>query len=1133
MVSGEDVNHHFHLTVEADRLAGDVSANDHGHTWKGTARFDRPKPKENEQNEQKEPIDRLEAPLFPMVRSSGAARPRTRGLSTPRCKGDVMGVLAKVKAVCLALLLLPGGSVVARAQVTTGSISGYVIDPSGRPIANATVEVADTARAFARTATTDDTGMYRLAELPPATYDVSAAAQGFAKAMRQQVHLVVNGHLRLDFRVAIAGISQTVNVTAAVDPVQVESAELGSVIDQRRIQSLPLNRRDFLQLAMLTPGVTPPAEGSELSSRGAFAMHANGGREEHNNFLLDGVDNNDPYVNRYVVQPPVDSIQEFKIATNSYSAEYGRSAAGQVNVITRSGSNRFDLSAYEFLRNGALNARNALDDSADKPPFERNQFGVSLGGPLVRNRTFAFASIDFLRERRTVTRLSTVPTDLERSGNLSQLSTAVVDPFTRQPFAGNIIPPGRIDPIALKVLDLFPRANRPGLAGNYLYDAPLRESQNQATIRVDHRLSANGQLTARYSWGLVDASDPYGEDSDTVPGFGNSYRDPAHNALLQYQQVLGQHTVSSTRFGFNRYSREILSQNSGTDVGRLWGVSWLQLPERDFGYPTMTVAGFSKLGDAINLPIQRHAATFQLAQAVSIVRGRHQWQFGGEIRHQRLDGNLDILARGSLTFSGFISGSGMSDLLLGLPSFGLQAKADNTLRLRTTAYNAYAQDDWRVRSNLTLSLGVRYEYNTPAVDPTNHMSSFDLATGTVVPVGTNGVSPSGIEPDRNNVAPRVGIAWKVRPGLTVRGGYGVYYDSGMFEVNSAQYFNPPQFTLSVYFPTQFSLLTLSNPFPSNGGFAPPPTLSTLSPDLVTSFMQHWNVSVQRDLGSAGTLTASYGGSRGSNLIRARDLNQPRPGPGDVQDRRPFPDYGSIFFVESAGRSAFHSLQLQYSRPLARGVSVYAAYTLSKSMDDASSFLGTKGDPNFPQDSYNMAAQWGPSNYDIRHRLSAAFTCQLPRGNVITRNTELRGIITLQSGQPFTPLLRFDNSNTGNTGQQSGSDHPNLVGDPVISNPTSDQWFNTAAFATPAGYTFGNAGRNILRGPGYASVDLSLARRVVLAGGRTLTLEAQAFNLFNRANYDLPELYVDEPATFGRVFSAKAPRQIQLAVRVSF
>ncbi|MBE3123700.1 MAG: TonB-dependent receptor, partial [Planctomycetes bacterium] len=445
----------------------------------------------------------------------------------------------------------------------------------------------------------------------------------------------------------------------------------------------------------------------------------------------------------------------------------------------------------------------------------------------------------------------------------------------------------------------------------------------------------------------------------------------------------------------------------------------------------------------------------------------------------------------------------------------------------------YAQDDWKLGPNVTLNLGLRYEYNTPPVDPTNHMATFAPSTGEIVPVGTNGVSRSGISPDWNNLAPRVGLAWTAGRDLVVRAGYGIYYDSGMLQVNSAQYYNPPQYVLRAFFPTEYSLLTLNDPFPTTGGYVPPASISMLAPGMILPFMQHWNVTVQRQLTRIGTISVSYAGSKGTHLVRSRDLNQARPGPGDVQDRRPSPEYGSIFYIESAGRSAYNALQVSFSRPLSHSVALSAVYTYSKSMDDASAFLDTTGDRNFPQDSRSMAAQWGRSSFDYPHRFSASFIYQLPSGNVVTRNTELRGIVTLQSGQTFTPILRFDNSNTGNTGQQSGSDHPNLTGNPSLLNPTADQWFNTPAFAVAPQYTFGDAGRNILRGPGYASVDLSLARRIPLKGKAALSVEAQVFNLLNRTNFDLPELYVDEPTTFGRIFSAKAPRQVQLAVRVNF
>jgi outer membrane receptor protein involved in Fe transport len=1006
-----------------------------------------------------------------------------------------------------------------------------VIDSSGKPIPRAAVAVSDSLRGLSRRTVTDDTGLYRFADLAPAVYEVSASAPGFETA-RSAATLLVDARLRLDLRLAIAGITHRVDVTARAEPVLTESSELGTVIDQRRIQSLPLNRRDFLQLSLLTPGVQPPVEGSELSVRGGFAMHANGGREEFNNFLLDGVDNNDPYVNRYVVQPPVDSIQEFKIATNSYSAEYGRSATGQVNVVTRGGTNDFSLFAYEYFRDQALDARNYFDGE-ENPPFSRNQFGFGAGGPLIHGRTFVFGTLDLLRERRGLSRLTTVPTPATRGGDLSSLGRTIIDPYTRQPFPGNVIPPQRISPIALKILELFPAPNLPGTAGNYLNNAVLQDHETQTQIRVDHSLTALDQLTGRYSYGLTDAYEPYAEDTESVPGFGDFLRDGAHNLMLQHRRILGPRAVNSLRFGFNRFSRSLKPENSATDVGRLWGVGWLDLPALDFGYPIMSVAGYSRLGDAYSLPIMRETNTFQVIEALTLTRGGHLVQVGGEIRHQRLDGRLDMLTRGSLSFSGMISGAGLSDLLLGFPSFGLQATSDNPIALRTTAYNAFAQDDWTLSPNVTLNLGLRYEYNTPPVDPTNHMSTIDPTTGDIVPVGTNGVSRSGVAADWNNLAPRVGLAWRAGRDLVVRAGYGLYYDSGMLEVNSAQYYNPPQYVLRVFFPTGSSLMTLDDPFPTAGGYVPPASISMLAPDMISPFMQHWNVTVQRQVGQFGSLTIGYAGSKGTHLIRSRDLNQATPGPGDVQARRPYPAYGSIFYIESAGRSAYDALQLSFSRPLSRSVALSAVYTYSQSRDDASAFLDTTGDRNFPQDSQNMAAQWGRSSFDYPHRFSASFIYQLPSGNVVTRHTELRGIVTLQSGQTFTPILRFDNSNTGNTGQQSGADHPNVTGNPSLSNPTADEWFNTVAFAVAPRYAFGDAGRNILRGPNFGSLDLSLARRIPLKGKAALSLEAQVFNLLNRTNFDLPELYVDEPTTFGRIFSAKAPRQVQLAVRVSF
>jgi len=1016
------------------------------------------------------------------------------------------------------------------AQVTTGTVSGYVFDRSGGPVANAEVVARDGSHGFERRTRTDRSGLYVIGELAPAVYSLSASATDFAPSGGHEIRVEVNSRARLDFTLSLAARKESVEVKEAVQAVQSETSELGEVIDQTRIQELPLNRRDFLQLALLAPGVLPAVQNSELSQRGGFALNANGAREEFNNFLIDGVDNNDPYERSYVLQPPIDSIQEFKIATNSYSAEYGRGAGAQINLVTRSGSNEWHGAAYEYLRNRGLDARNFFDGQ-DKPKYIRNQFGAGVGGPVRRDRTFFFLNFDELRERRGLTRLATVPTLQERAGDLAALNMNIVDPFTGQPFHGNQIPQARISPVALAIFRLYPLPNRPGLAGNYLAQPLQTENTDQFTGRVDHHFSPNDVVTMRFSFGNQDVFEPYTKESTDVPGFGDFVTNTGYNAAVQYQRVLGPRTINSLRFGFNRYFHQVLQQNHKTDAGALWGVPWLAVGPQDLGFPSLTVTGLSRIGDLTQLPLSRHSNTWQAADGIELVRGNHGVKIGGEIRYTQLNAILDYYTRGALSFLGAISGSGISDLLLGFPTFGIQSQSDNPQNLRTTAYNFYTQDDWKIARRLTLNLGLRYEFDTPPVDPHNRMSILDLGTQAIVQVGTNGISRSGLKPDWNNLAPRVGFAWTPVEKLVLRGGYGIYYDANMLVVNSSLYFNPPFFNVQLAFPTATSLLTLNDPFAN--GFPAAPSPNTLSPDLSTGYLQHWNLDVQRQLSPSTMVSVAYAGSKGTHLIRSRDLNQPPPGPGDVSARRPYAEFGGIFFTESGGNSEFHALEVSLNRRLARNFSILATYTFSKSIDDTSAFLGTQPDKNFPQDSRNYRAERALSSFDMRHRFTTAYTYNLPGRQWWIRNSELRGIVVAQSGQPFTPILLTDNSNTGNQGGIFGSDRPDVLRNPELDDRTPERWFDTSAFAIPAQYRFGSAGRNILEGPGLFTFDLAFSRRFALRERASLSFDAEAFNLFNRTNFDLPERIADDPATFGRIFSAKPPRQIQFALRLTF
>lgn len=1015
-------------------------------------------------------------------------------------------------------------------QVTSGSISGFVIDPSNRAIAGASVTASDAGQAIVRHAVTDVAGFYRFLDLPPGQYAVSAAADGFERSDANSIRVEVNSTVRVDFHPPIAGKGESVTVSTQVRTLATESSDLGAVMERSQIDSLPLLQRDFLQLAMLTPGVLPPVQNSQLSTRGNFAMHANGAREEFNDFLLDGVDNNDADVNGYTLQPPVDAIQEFKISTNSYSAEYGRNAGGQVNVITRSGSNEVHGFLYEYLRNRVLDSRNFFDAS-EKPEYVRNQFGGGVGGPIVKNRLFFFTNADGLTERQGFSQLATVPTPAERAGNLSGLGTPVMDPFSGQPFPGNQIPASMINPLASKILALYPLPNLSGSGGNYLGQPVGSDNEAQLNARADYRVTDRDQITLRYSYGRENLMEPFAEVSTQIPGFGDYVYNRGHNAMIHELHTFGPGTVNSLILGFNRTLREVLQQNYTTDVNTLWGVNYLPTRSLDFGYPAVAVQGFPQVGDLTSLPIDRAENTYQLTDVVSLVRGRHGIKIGAEERKLEHNGILDIYARGQLNFTGALTGSGMGDLLLGLPTLGIQSQFNNQQTLRVLASDFFIQDDWKVLPNLTLNLGVRYEYNTPPTDPFNRMSIFDLAAQQVYQVGTHGLSRSGIQLDTDNFAPRIGFAWSPAANLVVRSGYGIYYDEGMFTSTTALNFNPPFFTIRVFFPSQTSLLTLQNPFPLNGGYIPPASLSTISPNFVTPYIQDWNFNVQREFRSVGTLSVAYAGSKGTHLLRSLDLNQPAPGPGPLSSREPYPNFSNIFYEESAGDSEFQSLQVTFNHPMGHGLSLTAVYMFSKSMDDTSAFLGTQADPNFPQDSHDYHLEHALSSFDMPQRFTAAWVYQVPGHNWLIRNSEVRSIITAQDGQPFTPEVSYDNSNTGNG--SFGFDRPNIVGDPNLANPTPQEWFNTAAFQIAPKDTFGDAGRNILRGPGLASFDLSLLRRFHIGESHTISFEAQAFNMLNKVNFQLPQAIVDQTGSFGRIFSANAPRQIQFALRYNF
>jgi hypothetical protein len=518
--------------------------------------------------------------------------------------------------------------------VTSGSLSGRVLDPSGAAVPGAAVELEDPLRGAQRQTVSGADGLYLFTLLPPSGYRVRVSAPGFAALALEGLSIGPGQARREDVTLPLAGVSETTEVAAAARPA--DAAGQGLTLESERIRSLPLNRRDFLQLALLAPGVAPPAQDSELSSRGAFAMHANGAREEFNQYLLDGVDNNDPYNNRFLLQPPVETIQEFRVETGGYGAEFGRSAGGQVNIITRSGTNELHGELYEYFRNRALDAGNFFEGER-KARYQRNQFGGALGGPLRRNRAFFHGNFGGIVERQGLPRLGVVPTAAQRAGDLSGSSRPATDPFTQRPFPGNVIPASRIHPLAGRVLDLFPVS----ATGAFQGQPVLRDSNPQGSARFDQRFSARDELTLRYSYGLQNLFEPYAEDSRALPGFGNVVRNAGHNAMAHYTKTLSPWAVNSLRLGFTRSFRQVLPENHLVDVGRLWGVNWLNVRPRDYGYPSISVQGFSPVGDATPLPIERYSNSYQITEGLQLQAGRHVFKLGADVRRQEVNGFLD------------------------------------------------------------------------------------------------------------------------------------------------------------------------------------------------------------------------------------------------------------------------------------------------------------------------------------------------------------------------------------------------------------------------------------------------------------------------------------------------------------
>jgi carboxypeptidase family protein len=1055
----------------------------------------------------------------------------------------------------LFLIVLPLlASVAVNAQTHRASLRGTIFDERQAVIPGATVRLTSTATGETRTATTGDDGHYTIASIPPGSYEIEISMTNFA-TFKNRLELRVNEEKRYDTTLKVSITDPYMVQSGFEDTLKKDSASLGSVIDNRFVTGLPLDGRNFYELSLLVPGAAPPAPGSAGSVRGDFAFSVNGAREDANNFLLDGVYNVDPKLNTFGVRPSVDAIREFEMLTSTYDASFGRNPGAQVNVVLKSGANDFHGSVFEFHRNAALDARNFFAPATEsKPKYLRNQFGGAIGGPIKRDSLFFFADYEGTRSREGITRVTNVPTALERAGNFSQSLFGVpTNPFTGQPFDNGIVPDFFIHPIGRAIAALYPLPNRNVPFQNFVSSPVLRDDNDTFDARIDHLLTDKATLTYRYSFGDRDLFEPFtGPTFSAVPGFGDNVKRRSQNAMVALNWLLTPNTVNEARFAFSRVAASVTQEASvlNSDVG----LPTISPRERDLGLSFITITGFSPLGDEGNNPQNSVTNVYQFLDTMSYVHGDHFFKFGIDFRFSQQNAFRDIESRGRLQFSPFLTltNNALADLLLGFPLLTSVARVDNPERVRTESYNFFINDSFRVTRKLTLVGGLRYEYNSPPVDAEDRANLYDTVTRNLVRVGTNGLPRSGFDADKNNFAPRVGFAWALgdTDATVIRGGYGVYYDQSALAPAEAIYFNAPFFDNNIFFPLQGLPLTLTDPFPAFFPFALPDSALAIQRDLRTGYMQHWNFNVERQIGNRGVVELAYVGSKGTKLLTARDINQPQPSPlppGLPFAPRPDPRFDDIDLLESRANSNYNALQARYQQRLARGFTALASYTWSKSIDDASNFFTSAGDPNFPQNSLDVGAERGRSNFDVRQRLSVSYSYQLPFGkgreyladdgfaSTLLTGWETYGIITLQTGRPFTVALlsEIDNSGTGRSILGFGAnDRPDLVGNPELSNPSTLQWFNTSAFAFPAPGSFGNAGRNILDGPGFQNVNVSLVKNTSFSERMNLQFRAEAFNLFNHPNFNLPDNFLGSP-TFGRITSARDPRHIQFGLKLLF
>ncbi len=1139
----------------------------------------------------------------------------------------------RITPILLAAVFLLCASFPLEAQVDSGKIVGTVKDASGAILSAATVTVTETQTNAERKISTNSDGEYVVTELKPGIYTVKAERQGFKTAVESAFKLDINQVVRVDFTLVVGSVQEQVVVTAAEPLVESETSSIGQVIDESRVHQLPLNGRDFIQLAYLSPGVNmgPASTGSTGNvqqgnipedERGNGSIQVNGLWATNNNYLLNGFDNNEQQIGFELIEPPVDAIQEFKVQTNNFGADIGKGGA-VVNVVTKSGSNQFHSSAFEFLRNSFMDAKNYFDSStAPIPGFKRNEFGGSFGGPIIRDRTFFFVDYQGRRIRTSETYLSPVPSPSEVGGNFSDLLTGpsptiIVDPVTNTPFMGtgsqpNVISPctssglspigqACLDPAALKTVALFPQPNVAASLGDlFLYNPVNRNNQDAFDVRVDHQISSKNNFFGIVSYGNVQDHNP-----DPFPGIagGGSFTGDINNksllAGLSDVHALSPTKVNEVKTGYTRYVVDAVPFFQGQPLATQLGIPGINDPNNPItgGLPNIEISGLNNLGNGDYFPETLRENNYQLLDAFTYIRGHHSFKMGGDLR-RREHGFYQVQnPHGDFFYTGQFTGDSLADFLIGYTQSLFRDTQTGAFGMRWWEFGTYLMDDYRVSNKLTLNLGVRYDVYTPMVEQHNRLANFDFQTGYFVAPGvTPGTSRSGdVVTNWKNFSPRIGFAYSLGDDnkTAVRGGYGIFYDEQADQNDTELAYNdlpgvygsesftaplgPTPVMILSQGPTPVIFSTIANPTgrASAAYFHNP-----------TTYIEEWNLNIERQLGKDMVFQVGYEGTRGVHLTYLRNLNQATtPTWQNFSGRtgnegRPYDStVPNIAAIRTEGHDISlinHGLQVRFEKRSSNGWSMLNSYTFQHTIGQATESETPNSDGE-PQDTYNLNAERGDVTPDFRHQFTSAWSYELPFGpgrrylhdsgrlGLLTGGWQLNAIISLYSGQGFTPYLSFDPTNTS-----SGGPRPDLVGNPYdLSNaalgfdggnnggPTTgcgasthqniNCWYNPAAFAfaaiapgqpTPPTGTayatmFGNATRGSLRGPAFYNTDFSVFKDFKIKERGQLQLRGEIFNLFNTPQFALPNNLVDT-STAGQITSTlHESRQIQVSVNFSF